>query len=84
MGTIILVISIGIMNILCFFIGAKIGQKVIKGENIKLPNPIKVIEETKESWEFKKEQEEERERFERQMDNINNYNGTPLGQKDIY
>lgn len=84
METIILVLSIGIMNILCFFIGAKIGQKVIKGENIKLPNPIKIIEETKESWEFKKEQEEERERFERQMDNINNYNGTPLGQKDIY
>lgn len=84
METIILVISIGIMNILCFFIGAKVGQKVIKGEDIKLPNPIKTIEETKETWEFKKEQEEEKEKLQRQMDNINNYNGTPLGQKDIY
>lgn len=84
METIILVLSIGIMNILCFFIGAKVGQKVIKGEDIKLPNPIKAIEETKESWEFKKEQEEENERLKIQLENIDNYNGTPLGQKDIY
>lgn len=84
METIILVLSIGIMNILCFFIGAKVGQKVIKGEDIKLPNPIKVIEETKETWEFKKEQEEANERLQIELENINNYNGTPLGQKDIF
>lgn len=84
METIILVLSIGTMNILCFFIGAKVGQKVIKGEDIKLPNPIKAIEETKETWEFKKEQEEENERLKIQLENIDNYNGTPLGQKDIY
>lgn len=84
METIILVISIGIMNILCFLIGAKVGQKVIKGEEIKIPNPIKTIEEVKDTWEFKREQEEEKEKLQRQMDNINNYNGTPLGQKDIF
>lgn len=84
METIILVISIGIMNILCFFIGAKVGQKVVKGEDIKLPNPIKAIEETKDTWEFKKEQEEENERLKIQLENIDNYNGTPLGQKDIF
>lgn len=84
METIILVLSIGTMNILCFFIGAKVGQKVVKGEDIKLPNPIKAIEETKETWEFKKEQEEENERLKIQLENIDNYNGTPLGQKDIY
>ena len=84
METIILVLSIGIMNILCFFIGAKVGQKVVKGEDIKLPNPIKAIEETKDTWEFKKEQEEENERLKIQLENIDNYNGTPLGQKDIF
>lgn len=84
METIILVLSIGTMNILCFFIGAKVGQKVIRGEDIKLPNPIKAIEETKETWEFKKEQEEANERLKIQLENIDNYNGTPLGQKDIY
>ena len=42
METIILIISIGIMNILCFFIGAKIGQKVIKGEEIKAPDISKL------------------------------------------
>lgn len=84
METIILLTSIGIMNILCFFIGAKVGQKVVKGEDIKLPDPIKAIEETKDTWEFKKEQEEENERLKIQLENINNYNGTPLGQKDIF
>lgn len=84
METIILLTSIGIMNILCFFIGAKVGQKVVKGEDIKLPDPIKAIEETKETWEFKKEQEEANERLQIELENINNYNGTPLGQKDIY
>ena len=84
METIILILSIGIMNILCFFIGAKVGQKVVKGEDIKLPDPIKAIEEKKDTWEFKKEQEEEKERLKIQLENIDNYNGTPLGQKDIF
>lgn len=79
---ILLVVSVGVINILCFFIGAKVGQKVTNNEPLKLPNlnPIKAIEDYKEN----KEYEEDKERFNTMLDNINNYDGTGLGQKDIY
>ena len=79
--TIILIISIGIINILCFFIGAKIGQKVVKGETIEMPKiePIKAIREYNESKEVVKQQERERIINE----NIDNYDGTSLGQQDV-
>lgn len=81
METIILIISIGIMNILCFFIGAKVGQKVVKGEIIGMPKiePIKAIREYNESKEVVKQQERERIINE----NIDNYDGTSLGQQDV-
>lgn len=79
--TFILIISIGIMNILCFFIGAKIGQKVVKGENIELPKiePIKAFKEFNVSREVMKMQERDK----LINENIDNYNGTSLGQKDL-
>ena len=79
--TLILIISIGIMTILCFFIGAKVGQKVVKGETIEMPKiePIKAIREYNESKEVVKQQERERIINE----NIDNYDGTSLGQQDV-
>lgn len=79
--TIILIISIGIMNILCFFIGAKVGQKVIKGETIEIPKiePINKIREYNTNREVLRMQEKDRVINE----NIDNYNGTSLGQKDL-
>lgn len=81
METILLIATISILNIVCFFIGAKVGQKVNKGEDIKLPNinPVKAIEEHRETKEYKEEQE----RFNTMLDNINNYDGTGIGQKEI-
>ena len=80
MEPITLIVVISILNIVCFFVGAKVGQKVVNNEPIKLPNmnPVKVIEEYKEAKENK-----EKERFNTMLDNINNYDGTNLGQKDI-
>lgn len=79
--TIILIVSIGIMNVLCFLIGAKVGQKVVRQETIKLPKiePIKTIKQYNENKEIIKLQEKERIISE----NIDNYNGTSLGQQDI-
>lgn len=78
---ILLIVSIGIMNILCFFVGAKIGQKVSRGETIEVPNlnPMNVIRNEIDSFEERKEQE----RYKTIMDNIDNYDGTSIGQKDI-
>ena len=47
METILLVIVIGLVCISSFAVGARIGQKVVKNEEIKLPtlNPVKVVNE---------------------------------------
>lgn len=84
METIILIISIGIMNILCFFIGAKIGQKVVKGEEIKAPdisklNPINIQKKREEKYEVEKEKN----KLETILRNIERYDGTDAGQVDV-
>lgn len=68
------------LNSCCFMVGAKVGQKVINKEEIKLiPNPLKAIQDHKEKEEYNKEQE----RYQIINENIDNYNGTPYGQKDL-
>lgn len=71
----------GLLNVLCFFVGAKVGNKVAKGENIDLPNlnPIDKIQEHKE----KKEARAEKSRMDIIMSNIDNYDGTSAGQRDV-
>lgn len=78
---IILILGIGIMNILCFLIGAKTGQKVVKGEEVTLPNvnPVKALENYQEDRRQKKEEEN----FNINLENIENYDGTGIGQKDF-
>ena len=42
---VLLLAVMGITNILCFVIGARVGQKVTKGEPVELPtvNPMKAV-----------------------------------------
>ena len=44
---ILTILVVGTLNIVCFFIGAKVGQTVSKGETIEVPtiNPIKAYNE---------------------------------------
>ena len=78
---IILIVSIGAINILCFLIGAKTGQRVVKGEDVTLPNinPVKAVETYKED----KRQKKEEENMNINLENIENYDGTGIGQKDF-
>jgi hypothetical protein len=80
MNITIIIVSIG--NILCFLIGAKIGQMVSKSETIKL-DPIKAIKEEIKETKIEKENDIEKSKIEKQMFNIDNYDGTGLGQQDI-
>ena len=82
---IILILAVGALNIACFFIGAKVGQRVTKGENIELPsvNPITAIKEHNDKKRAEKEAEREQERINTILQNIENYDGTPNGQKDV-
>ena len=79
-STLLLLIT-GALNVVCFFIGAKVGQKVVKGEEIQAPeinltNPVKAYRE-------KKKAEYEQDRIDTIMQNIETYNGTSAGQKDV-
>ena len=80
MGVLTILIT-GALNIACFFIGAKIGQMVSKGETIKAPNinPVHAIMEAEEKREARKEQA----RIDAILRNVEKYNGTSLGQEDI-
>ena len=81
--TLTMIICIGLMNILCFFIGAKVGQKVVKNEELKLPNPVKSIKEDIQTYEETKEAMKEQEKLDTIAYNIDMYDGTSLGQREI-
>lgn len=76
-----LVAIVSAFNVMCFFIGAKVGQTVSKGEAVELPNlnPMKAIREMQD----RKEAERVQDKIETIMQNIDNYDGTSAGQKDV-
>ena len=78
---ILLVLTVGTLCIVCFFVGAKVGQTVSNGESVELPevNPMKLIQERRE----KKAAEEEQNKIDTIMRNVERYDGTGLGQEDI-
>lgn len=71
----------GTLCCICFLVGAKVGQKVSKGEAVELPsvNPIKAIRER----EARKEAEAEANKFDTILRNIEKYDGTARGQEDV-
>ena len=77
----ITIIAVGAMNILCFMIGAKVGQSVSKGETVELPSldPMKAAREHREQRENKREQD----KLDTILRNIESYDGTGRGQEDI-
>lgn len=78
---VLLLAVMGITNLLCFVIGAKVGQKVTKGEPVELPsiNPMKAYRE----HEARKESQREQDRMNTILRNIEGYDGTSTGQMDV-
>lgn len=81
MENLLLTIAVGALNIVCFYIGAKVGQKVSNGEPIEISmvNPMKAYREEQ----SRKEAEKEQIRRNTIMENIEAYDGTSAGQKDV-
>ena len=75
------ILATGTLCIVCFFIGAKVGQKVSKGETIETPtlNPLKAIRERQD----RKAAEEAQERYDTILRNIERFDGTERGQEDV-
>lgn len=78
---ILLALVVGTLCIACFFVGAKVGQQVSKGETIETPslNPIKAIQEHQE----RKAAKEEQDKIDTVLRNVERYDGTSFGQEDV-
>jgi hypothetical protein len=73
----VIAITTGVLCIISFTIGAVIGQKVVRQEPIELPLP-KI-----ETFEERKARKQEIERNKIIAENIDNYDGTSLGQQRL-
>ena len=82
---ILLTLVVGTLCIVCFFVGAKVGQTVANGERIETPdlNPVKAIKEHWEKASAEREYEKEQTRVDTIMRNIEAYDGTSNGQMDV-
>lgn len=85
MKEIILVFIVGTLNLLSFYLGSKTKNQNMNNKEIQI-NPMKVYKKYKEE----KRQDEEKEKFIKEqeqtkimIENIENYDGTGMGQKDI-
>lgn len=78
---VLLLLVMGVTNILCFMIGAKVGQKVVKGEEVQLPSldPLKSYREHQD----RKEAQQVQKAVDVIMQNIEAYNGTADGQQEV-
>ena len=84
METILLIAVNGFFCALCFVLGAKLGQKVVRGEEIETPkisalNPLKMYEEHRE----KEAAKQEMDKLDVILKNIERYDGTESGQEDV-
>ena len=81
METLVIILAVGALNVACFFIGAKVGQTVSRGEPIETPtvNPFKIIEHHREERHAAAEQD----RIDAILKNIESYDGTGHGQQDV-
>lgn len=78
---VLLIATVGALNIACILIGVNIGQKISKGEmvEIELPDPVQAIREHRE----RRESEREQKRDDVILQNVEIYDGTEMGQQDV-
>ncbi|MDD7755314.1 MAG: hypothetical protein PUJ51_12540 [Clostridiales bacterium] len=76
------VIILCVINLISFAVGAKIGQGSIRGREITF-NPVKAIKNDLKENKINKKEDLRRRKIETALENIENYNGTGLGQKEI-
>ena len=77
---VLLVLAIGFVCMACFLMGAKVGQAVAKGEKVELPvKPLVAAVERQ----ARKEAEFEQSRLDAILHNIDRYDGTSDGQKEV-
>jgi len=71
-----------LINLLSFTIGAKIGLSISKMKNITL-NPVKMVSDSINDRKERKEKDLEERIYDTMIENIDKYDGTGLGQKQM-
>ena len=81
METVLLLAITSLFNVFCFVIGAKVGQSIVKGEKVEMPNlnPLKAIKENQ----ARKAVEDKQNKLDKILRNIERYDGTSKGQEDV-
>jgi len=80
MMEVLLIWSVGLICLLSFYLGFSVAKgDPIMDKSIKILDPLGSYREYKEKQEVKKEQE----KVDVIMQNIDRYDGTPNGQKDV-
>lgn len=80
---ILVILVVCIANILCFYIGARIGQKIVRDEEVTLPNPVAAVQEHAQKQREQRKSREEQDQLDVILSNIENYDGTGYGQRDV-
>ena len=75
----------GLIIMASYTLGLRNGQKLAKKEEITMPdvNPVSIVNKQIEKHEIKHEIKKEQELLNIMMDNIDNYDGTGTGQKEL-
>lgn len=78
---ILLLLVMGVVNIACFIIGAKVGQAASRGEKIEtpVPNPMQAVRDRQAREQARMDQN----RLDTILRNIDSYDGTGRGQEDV-
>lgn len=80
METILIMVTVGMLNVACFLIGYKAGKKEeIKAPEVSKLNPINLYHEHKE----KEAAREEADKVMKILENVERYDGTSYGQQDV-
>lgn len=75
-------IVFGVFIMLSFCLGIVLGQKLNRGETIKV-NPVEIVQDHIEDTKSKRKTQIEQEELDKMLKNIDNYNGSGIGQLDI-
>lgn len=78
-----LLVLVGIQNLICIYMGIKIGLALARDEAINLPNPAEAVKEHREKKEAQEAAAKEQKKIDAILRNIDNYNGTADGQEDV-
>ncbi len=78
MENILLIVIVGLFNLLSFILGATLGQN-----NVKVKNPVQQYRQYKEEKESNDIYIKEQRTLEQNLKNIDNYDGTSMGQEDF-